>query len=74
MLNGKMHGEGKYRYNNGMVYEGKYNNGVKEGNGKVYNTKGLTSSEIQRNINNNNNSKKLNISGVSNTTKFIGNK
>ena len=75
MLNGKMHGNGKYYYNNGLVYEGKYNNGVKEGKGKVYNTKGMTMSEVQTNINNqNNNFKKMNISGVSNISKFSGNK
>ena len=75
MLNGKMHGNGKYFYNNGLVYEGKYNNGIKEGGGKVYNTKGMTNSDIQANINNqNNNFKKMNISGVSNMSKFSGNK
>ena len=75
MLNGKMHGNGKYYYNNGLVYEGRYNNGIKEGKGKVYNTKGMTMSEVQSNINNqNNNSKKMNLSGVSNISKFSGNK
>ena len=32
--NGKMHGKGKYIYNSELVYEGNYNNGVKEGKEK----------------------------------------
>ena len=74
MSNGKMHGKGKYTYNNGVIYEGIYNNGVKQGKGKIYNTNGVTSSEIQKYINQNNNSKKMNISGVSNMSKNFGNK
>ena len=75
MLNGKMHGNGKYTYNNGVVYEGRYNNGVKEGKGKYYGTNGMLNSEIARNINNqNNDSRKTNISGVSSMNKSYGNK
>ena len=70
MLNGKMDGKGKYRYNNGVVYEGIYKNGVKQGKGKVYKTNGMTSSQVQKKINQNNNSNKINISGVSNISKF----
>ena len=58
------------RYNNGVVYEGIYKNGVKQGKGKVYNTNGMTNSQVQKKINQNNNSNKINISGVSNISKF----
>ena len=34
-INGKMHGNGKYKYNNGIIYEGKYSNGTKNGHGKL---------------------------------------
>lgn len=34
-LRGKKHGEGVYRFNNSILYEGQYYNGVKEGQGKV---------------------------------------
>ena len=75
MLNGKMHGNGKYTYNNGVVYEGRYNNGVKEGKGKYYGANGMLNSEIARNINNqNNDSRKTNISGISSMNKSYGNK
>ena len=74
MVNGKMHGKGKYTYNNGVIYEGVYNNGVKQGKGKIYNTNGVTSSEVQRKIKQNNNKSKMDISGVSNISRFSGNK
>ena len=32
---GKKHGEGVYRFNNNIKYEGHYSNGIKEGYGKV---------------------------------------
>ena len=35
MINGKMHGLGKYKYNNGLIYEGNYSNGTKNGHGKL---------------------------------------
>ena len=73
MLNGKMHGNGKYTYNDGKIYEGRYNNGVKEGKGKIYNSNGMLKSEIQRSINNqNNDSRKTNISGISSLNKSSG--
>lgn len=74
MLNGKMHGKGTYRYNNGNVYEGMYNNGIKQGKGKVYNINDSNMNESQKKINQNNNSQKINISRVTNTSKNSGNK
>ena len=34
-MSGKMHGMGKYKYNNGLIYEGRYSNGAKDGHGKL---------------------------------------
>ena len=73
MLNGKMHGNGKYTYNNGIIYEGRYNNGVKDGKGKIYSTNGMLNSDIRKHINNqNNDSRKTNISGISSLNKSSG--
>ena len=35
MTNGRMNGYGKYKYKNGIVYEGTFVNGIKEGLGKL---------------------------------------
>ena len=34
MKKGKMHGFGKYTYNDGRIYEGEYSEGIKNGRGK----------------------------------------
>ena len=71
LLNGKMHGNGVYRDNNGKVFEGTYANGIKQGMGKYYNI-----SQNQRSmVSKNNDPKGFNISGMTmNTTKFGGGK
>ena len=71
-MNGKMHGQGRYTYNNGKVFEGTYANGIKQGVGKIYNN------SVQDNIRNTskyNDPKGLNMSGMTvNNTKFSGGK
>jgi len=63
-----MHGKGRYCYNNGVVFEGTYANGIKQGKGKTY--------SINSNINKYNDPKGLNMSGmtVNNNMKFGGGK
>ena len=36
-MNGEKHGKGMYSYNSKITYKGDYNNGVKEGDGTIYN-------------------------------------
>ena len=70
MMNGKMHGNGRYTYNNGQVFEGTYNNGIKSGKGKVYKTNITQNSKINKT----NDPKGLNMSGMTLNTKFGGGK
>lgn len=34
---GKKHGRGRYEFKNGIIYEGEYVDGLKQGQGKLYN-------------------------------------
>ena len=68
MLNGKMHGSGRYIYNNGQIFEGTYANGIKTGKGKIYY---VNSSVADKSMTSKNSDKKgLNISGMTTNTKF----
>ena len=40
-LKGKKHGYGKFTWADGSYYEGEYKNDQKEGDGRLYNKKGL---------------------------------